>query len=209
MTEFRTGRPFTWTMAAFVGLLALACAAILVDIGLPADLAWERRDPVREAFRTCFIFGLCVTAPLAVLLAWAAATPRPSLAVDQDGLHVLVLPYRPLERVPWDEVGEVAVSPLFGVPYLWIELLEPPDRTSDRSRSLRFVCWLNRIVGLPALSYVKGAFAAPLEEVRAALEQARPLRERLEPAAGGEAPPTDREPGPVVERGAEPGHEPA
>jgi hypothetical protein len=194
--EFHAGRPVTLAVALLMGLLALASAAILCDLGLP-DPAFERRDPTKEAFRAAVSAGLVSCGALGALLAWAAATPRPSLAVDEEGLHLLVLPRRPMERIPWEEVGRVEVSPLWGVDYLWVHLVERPDHQSDRSTALRFTIWLNRVVRLPALSYVRGAFAAPLEEVRDAIEQAR-SGQRLEAAHGGDPAAPEQQPGGAV-----------
>lgn len=89
-------------------LLAGACFAWLaLSEGLPA-LDWSQRRPGVEVQRAVWLLLAAAAALIGLELAWQAATPRPALVVDDEGLVVWTFG-APACRVAWQELREVEV----------------------------------------------------------------------------------------------------
>jgi hypothetical protein len=176
IAEFHPRRTGTAALGAALLLAALLCAGLALGDGLPA-LDWSQRRFGVEVQRTVWLLLATFSLLVGLELVWQAASRRPTLAVDGDGLVVWTFEAGAL-RVPWSEVREVEVlgDPRSGGASLGIHLRDVEAHLATAPLLRRCLLRLNARADRPAYLLAGMALDRPVADVADLLR--RELRAR-------------------------------
>lgn len=116
--------------------------------------------------------GIAVFAPAAIWLAWRLLAPRPTLILDDDGLHDHASATA-AGRVPWSRITQVTVQTVGGHRMLSVQVRDPHDLLAGQPAVRRRLLATNlSMLGTP-VNVPLSAVDVPEDELLAAVERWR------------------------------------